>query len=93
MGPPRYGYGHILRAMRGICLAWMPSGGNCSPPSGTTIFPAAGSIARGISGHYAGIRRKTVTTKKPPIHSEADLELNRATSYSPTHSRMQYHRG
>ena len=33
------------------------------------------------------------TTKKPPIFLEAFLLLDRATSYSPTHSRVQYNRG
>ena len=30
--------------------------------------------------------------KKPPQLTEA-FDLNRATSYSPTHLRVQYHRG
>ena len=32
------------------------------------------------------------TNERPPREAEASI-LNRATSYSPTHLRVQYHRG
>ena len=51
--------------------------------------PSEGSEKARTSAATVGA---SIIKKKPPIEAGAFI-INRATSYSPTHLRMQYHRG
>jgi hypothetical protein len=71
-----------LKASPSSTIPWQPAPSKSTASSSTSALPSA-----------AGEPERKHTTTKKPSGSPEGFFLFRATSYSPTHLRMQYHRG